>query len=332
VARTESSRRESIEAPIREFFIVGCPRSGTTLLRWMLDSHPVISVTPETHFGVDYVSNRGRFGPDGEPSSRRALLDDFCRSDGFKELAIDEREFRIHAQADPKDPWLPLRAAMGDFGRLRKAKLVGEKTPSHALHVEALSQAFPESRFLLLRRDPRAVVASWHRTAWSKRTSTEVSELWRRSSRSMSRAYRALPGRCLEIRYEELVSNPTPVLKSVCALLDTNFDRRMLSYHERDASVCDRAVDDALTFEPPTPSRIDAWRMQMSARELRRIEMICGREMVEFGYARDTSISERLWVSIAVLPGLWRKRLRRRLRGRRTRSVSEPHALSRLLR
>ena len=84
----EAPRRGFADDRTREFFIVGCPRSGTTLLRRMLDSHFEISVTPETHFGVNYVRNRRRFGIDGAASARRALLDDFCRSDGFREMAI----------------------------------------------------------------------------------------------------------------------------------------------------------------------------------------------------------------------------------------------------
>jgi len=317
MSTTESSPRERDEIPISEFFIVGCPRSGTTLLRRMLDAHHAIAVTPETHFGVNYVRNRGRFGIDGEASARSALLDDFCRSDGFREMAIDESSFRARAESNPTDEWQPLRMAMQDFGRLRKATIVGEKTPSHALHIEALSEAFPLARFLILRRDPRAVVASWHRTSWSRRTTTEVSEKWRRYSTAMRRALLMLPNRCHKIGYEELVSNPTAVLKSCCAFLGSDFDPGMLFYHERDMSSFDERVDSELTFEPPNASRIDAWRMDMPASRLRRIEAICGREMTRFGYGRDTSFRERIPTSIVVLPDLWRKRIRRKIRGRR---------------
>jgi hypothetical protein len=314
----ESLSRERVDPPVSEFFIVGCPRSGTTLLRRMLDSHSEIAVTPETHFGANYVRERDRFGVEGGPSARSALLDEFCRSACFREMAIDESRFRARAESDPKDPWLPLRIAMQDFGRLRKSIIVGEKTPSHAVQIEALSEAFPNARFLILRRDPRAVVASWHKTTWSKRTSTEVSEKWRRYSQALRHACRSLPGRCLELRYEELVSDPTALLKTICDFLGTAFDPRMLFYHERNASSRDEGVDNELTFEPPNPSRIDAWRAETPARELRRIEAICGHEMVVYGYPRETSLRERLAISITVLPVLWRKRVRRMLRERRS--------------
>ena len=321
----ESSCRSRADPLVTEFFIVGCPRSGTTLLRRMLDTHSEMAVTPETHFGANYVRKRDRFGAEGEPTARRALLDEFCRSAGFREMAIDESSFRARAESDPKDPWLPLRIAMQDFGRLRKSSIVGEKTPSHAVQITALSNAFPDARFLILRRDPRAVVASWHRTTWSKRTSTQVSEKWRRYSHAMRRACRSLPGRFLEVRYEELVLDPAAELKAICAFLGTAFDPSMLFYYERDASSPEEGADNELTFEPPNPSRIDAWRAETPARELRRIEAICGHEMVVCGYARETSVRERLAMSITVLPVLWRKRVRRTLREWRSeklRSVS----------
>ncbi len=216
-----------------------------------------------------------------------------------------------------KGKCLGKRFDMKRVARCLFATIVGEKTPSHALHIKALSEAFPLARFLILRRDPRAVVASWHRTTWSRRTTTEVSEKWRRYSTAMRRALVMIPKRCHEIGYEELVSNPTAVLKSCCAFLGSDFDPGMLFYHERDMSSFDERVDNELTFEPPNASRIDAWRIDTPAPRLRRIEAICGREMTRFGYGRDTSLRERIPTSIVVLPNLWRKRIRRKLRGRR---------------
>lgn len=319
--------RAKAGAPLTEFFIVGCPRSGTTLLRWMLDAHPRIAVTPETHFGDHYVNDRGRFGREGDPAARPALIREFCASQGFRAMGIDEREFRVAAMSDPNDPWLPLRVAMFEFAALRKVTIVGEKTPSHALYLTAIAEAFPDARFLFMRRDPRAVVASWLRTTWSTETSVEVAEKWRRYAQSMCQAYRVLPGRCLELRYEALVSTPRTVLKSVCAFLGTDFDPRMLSYYERardmapDASRLDEGLDNALTFAPPDPSRIDAWRGEATVRDVRRVEAICGRLMVQCGYELDTSMPQRLPSSIALLAPLWQKRVRRKLRARRKRPV-----------
>jgi hypothetical protein len=282
----------------------------------MLDAHDSIAVTPETHFGERYI----RKPRDRDGSSPENLLEAFCQSAAFRRMGIDERSFRASMPLDPKDEWRPLRLAMHAFARRSGATVVGEKTPGHALHLAALARAFPEARFLLLRRDPRAVAASWLRTSWSRETTVEVAEKWRRYSRAMRDASRAFPGRCLEIRYESLVANPEPLLESVCAFLDVEFDPQMLLFYEREREAAEGAIpqdegaDNVMTFAPLEPKRIDAWRDQLASRDRRRIEFVCGQEMVREDYPRESTRRARLTDSIGVLPFVLRQRTKRGLR------------------
>jgi len=294
------------------FFVVGCPRSGTTLLRWMLDAHPSIAVTPETHFGERYVSDR-------DPAPEHSRLDDFCASLAFEQMSIDEGAFRDRVSAEPTgDVWRPLRIAMEDFARARKASIVGEKTPSHSLHLDALAAAFPAARFVMIRRDPRAVAASWHRASWSHHTPGQIAETWCRYSRALHHAAHKMSSRCLEIAYEDLVQDPSRVLGTVCEFLGTDFDPQMLRYpaREDDSMSPEERTDHALTFEDPKPARIAAWRGELSDRDLRRIEAICAGLMRRSGYSPTTSIWERAPDMLRWLPSSWRKRIKHRLRRR----------------
>jgi hypothetical protein len=318
----ESSTSPSEGSPVSSFFfIVGCPRSGTTLLRWMLDSHPTIAVTPETHFGERYLASRDRGASNSVRDARTSsgALDLFCQSCAFEELSIDERAFRERAGLTPADPWAPLRVAMEDFARLRNASIVGEKTPSHSLHLDALAEAFPRARFLMLVRDPRAVAASWHRASWSHHSTTQIAETWCRYARAMRRTAGRLDSRCLEISYEELVQAPALALASICEFLGTGFDSRMLRYHEarEDTRSPEERSDHALTFGLPKPERIGAWRTELSHSDLCQIEAICAGPMARRGYSPVTSRLERAPDALRSLPSSWRKRIKRRLRGRR---------------
>jgi hypothetical protein len=309
----------------------------------MLDSHPAIAVTPETHFGERYLPGRedgdreetdraSRSGPEVWTSS--GALDRFCASAVFGELAIDERVFRHHVAAlsdiagvsdtsDTSDisdisdrPWDPLRVAMEDYARLRNASIVGEKTPSHSLHLDALAEAFPRARFLILVRDPRAVAASWHRASWSKHSTVQIAETWSRYRRAARRAMRRMDSRCLEVAYEDLVSKPTQILEQICAFLGTDFDSQMLRYPERSvmAFSSEERADHVLTFELPQPARIAAWHSSLRTSDLRQIEAICARPMVRRGYRLETSILERIPDQIRWMPRSWRKRIKHRLR------------------
>ena len=314
--RVASARRE---ASPRRFFIVGSPRSGTTLLRVMLDAHPALAVPPETHFGLRYVRQAGRFGRAEAARTREAVLDAFCASEVFAALAIDEAAYRRAARRLPDDPWHPLRVALDAYGRRRGASIVGEKTPSHALQLPALAEAFPEARFLLVHRDPRAVVASWLDASWSRHAPRDIAETWRRHAEAMRGAERSLSGRCLRVGFAELVADTPVVLASVCAFLGVEPDASMGRYPERarGASPGPAGEDEALTFEPPRPARIDAWRRALPAATRRRIEAICAGAMRDWGYACDSPPVVRLGAALTALPPLWRKRLKRGLRARR---------------
>ncbi|MAG32504.1 MAG: hypothetical protein CL908_16600 [Deltaproteobacteria bacterium] len=301
---------------MRFFFIVGPPRSGTTLLRRMLDAQPEIAVTPETHFGERYVRKRLRFGPDGEAASREALLDDFCASRGFRLMGLDETSFRVRARRFPGDPWHPLRTALEAFGERERTAWVGEKTPSHALHLLALAEAFPGSCFVLLSRDPRAVVASWQNVDWSTRSPVEAAEIWRRYMLAMRRARARLTDRCGSFTYEELVSNPEVVLRGIGAFLGTQFDPLMSGYHDHAYEESPEEPRGSLTFSPPAAARVDAWREAVTPFERARLEAICAGEMRRAGYARESSIRSRLRAATTTLLPLWRKRIVRTWKGR----------------
>jgi hypothetical protein len=298
------------------FFIVGCARSGTTLLQRMLNTHSEIAVTPESHFGPRHVGRRRAASVRAEPSARAAVLDAFLASPAFERMGLDEAVVRERAMSHLEDPWFPLRVAMDEFGRVRNATTVGEKTPGHALHVEALAQAFPEARFLFVRRDPRAVVASWDRVVWSQRSAVEVAEIWQRYAKTLRLASRRLAGRHLEICYEELVTKTETVLRSTCAFLEVEFESAMLDYHRRaiDAK-SGHGPSHALIAEPPLPARIDAWRTELGRDEQLRVETVCGREMTRMGYAPDARWLDRFRTGLHVLPPLWPRRLKRSLRG-----------------
>lgn len=301
------------------FFIVGSPRSGTTLLQRMLNGHPQIAVTPETHFGARYFKRRARFGRGSDPSARsaarEAFLDDYCASKAFAKLGIDEASFRTAASARPDEPWWPLQVGMEAFGRLHGKPTVGEKTPSHALYVESLAAAFPTARFVMLWRDPRAVAASLAQVDWSERNPSEAAAIWRRYSKAMRRARAALPGRCLEVRYEALVSEPEQVLARICAFLDVPYDDGLLDYPDRPLLTGGR--DTGLTALPPQAERITAWRSWLPQEELSRVEVVCGREMSRMGYAPEAPRLARWATELRLGPSLRWKRMTKRVKNRR---------------
>jgi len=194
-------------API---FIVGCPRSGTTLLRLILDSHSNISCGPETHFLTDLESVVGRY---------------WHRLEMFK----FEKNYWHAKVADFFDSFQREYAAARGKGRW------ADKTPKYSVKLPFLDAVFPHAQFVHLIRDPHDVVAS-HRERWGYRSAaTCASRTWREYVSSASGFGRTLPaGRYIEMRYEELVAEPESTMRRLLEFLGEPWEPAILEYDKHE--------------------------------------------------------------------------------------------------
>jgi hypothetical protein len=286
-------------------FIVGVGRSGTTLLRMMLDSHPVLAIPPETHFLPELIkASRGwRASPEGAlqviTSSRRW---------GDFDLDPDEllRRFR---SLDPFGPTGVLRAFYDLYGEAQGKPRWGEKTPVYLTAMTSIASALPEARFVHMIRDGRDVALSKARRSLGEPSpAARTARVWRDRILAARRQARRLP-HYLELRYEDLVLEPEESLRRVCAFVDLPWDDAVLSYHERAPERLrevardlptrqggrrpaeERVAAHALTQEPPRPERVYAWREDMSDADREAFESEAGEMLAELGY--ETAIGAR---------------------------------------
>src|SRR4051794_17280172 len=131
------------------FFIVGVPRSGTTLLRQMLRGHPRLAVPPESHF-VPAALN----APSGA-----AALELILRDEHFADWQVDAADVRRRATTSDMTPASVVRAAFETYAQAQGRPRWGDKTPAYVLHMPLLAEAFPGARFVHIIRDGRDVAA-----------------------------------------------------------------------------------------------------------------------------------------------------------------------------
>lgn len=187
-------------------FVIGSPRSGTTLLRLILDSHPRISCGEETHFLRDLEAIVGRNW-------------DLVATYGL------DREW-----------WLSrIRDLYADFqaevlGRSGKARWA-EKDPTYTLHLAFIEELFPDAVYVHLVRDGHDVVASF-RDRWGYRSAARAARTeWARYVRAARALQRRLPDeRFLELRYEELVADPETQGQRMFAFLGEDWDASVLDF------------------------------------------------------------------------------------------------------
>jgi hypothetical protein len=277
------------------FFIVGTPRSGTTLLQSALSAHSTLVIPPEEDLIVTFYD---RFGPASDPLTEAdvqwfvdVLFDDvrsirYWKIDRHRLLkrllALDDRSFRNTIEATYRE----------FMSRFPSKTRWGCKAPFYVRHLDKVQSVIPEAKFLHMVRDPRAVHASM--SARRRRGDTYFTESpwknawqWNSWVRSGLRWSRDFPGRCLELQYEQLVESPKQTLSSVCEFLEIPFEERMLSHYEHTTETALIGTDniDRYLKRDFSLDCIDAWKERCTSRELRIVEGLTGEMMRELDYA-----------------------------------------------
>ena len=272
-------------------FIVGCPRSGTTLLRAMLDSHSQLAIPGESHFIVRMARGRDRYAiPTGFAAD--AFVDDLLADVRFQGWGIAPRSARETLdRAEPTNLADALRAVYRAYASHRGKLLYGDKTPGYVRELPLLAELFPEARFVHVVRDGRDVALSLRDMDWAQRGGLDTLAGFWRTNVELAFAARGQLGtrRYLEVRYERLVDDPASVLADVCAFLELPYEPAMVSYHERMDELARslRAGDHTRLRLPPTKGLRD-WRTQMSSEEVTRFEEVAGEALEQAGYRRAT--------------------------------------------
>jgi hypothetical protein len=279
-------------------FIVGVGRSGTTLLRLMLDAHPQLAIPSETHF-LEAVIRRERQAS-LTPVELRDLM---IGAPTWANLATDAASLDAVLQAlVPFSTSDGVRAFYKLYARKSMKTRWGDKTPPYRALMPEIANLLPEAHFIHVIRDGRDVALSY-RGLWFGPGDdvARAARFWRDEVEAARRAGRLLP-HYLEVRYEDLITRPDDTLETVCMYLDLSFDARMSRYYLRAPSrlaeikvpfgPAGRESVDLETFlaihgrtsSPPDASRIGRWRTEMPIADQVQFLSVAGTLLRELGY------------------------------------------------
>jgi hypothetical protein len=282
-------------------FIVGANRSGTTLLRLILNAHPRIAIPDELIYFDSQMAGipveRWR-RPELAPAEYEAFVDRFLQRSRLSLQGLDLDAVRATILRGPHDFRRPYRCALRAWAQHHGKERWGEKTPGNLFYADILHEMFSDARFLYLVRDPRAGVASMQQVSFFP-NDVVFNALSRRKHDVEGRARlqdAVPPPQRLRVSYEELVREPERTVARVCEFIGEPFRPQMLHFHRNaDRYMKDEAETsyNAAATHPITDDRVDAWKSLLSDEQIAAVESICQPLMEAFGY-RPTGRSPSL--------------------------------------
>ncbi len=265
------------------FFIVGNPRSGTTLLRFILSSHSRIYIPEETGFlpHLSHYLNR---------ELSRVEVEQLIRRIG----RMNAEWFGMVQDYDAFYAGLPVPTLTHVLDQLYQLKLAphgavrwGDKGPSYVRVLKPIDSIFPTAKYIHMIRDGRdctlSAMKKWGQRYWYYDT-YYLMQAWRRNVAAGCAAASWLgKDRYLEVRYEDLVNDVSSAIRRICDFLGEDFEPQMLDH----TGLARELVAPTGHFEveqPVTQRTVGNWRRNMSMFDQKVSNRVAGRELTQLGY------------------------------------------------
>lgn len=270
-------------------FIVGAARSGTTLLQYMLRSHPDLSLpTAESHFFIPFYKRRNEFGDltnidavtrllEEIYLSRKQFFDEDVKGIRFNAEALAQR---FHARQLITLPQI-IAGIFEENAEAEGKRRWGDKTPYYILHLETLLEMFPNAQFVHIIRDGRDCALSMLERKWDLQifNTYHAAYTWNKYVKAGKAFGKIHPDRYHELRFENLLNNPEQSVSSLCSFLNLEYNERVIDFKKSNGS-----GKTHLLTQPLQKSNQGKWREKMKPSQISIFEALAGETLKVCGY------------------------------------------------
>lgn len=268
------TRAAEIPPPI---FIGGAGRSGTTLVRVILDSHPNITCGPEFKVLPSIAQLAYDFQTGMFPTLQEYMLTRAEIRNAFREL---------------------IASLLGNYYRQSGKRRLAEKTPHNVLHFQQLHQLFSQSPLVHVIRDGRDVVCSLLKMNWSNPTTGQPLEYTRNIRKAteywvsvvkqgrITAQHPSAAERYFELRYEDIVTQPEPTLRQLFEFIGEPWNETVLNFHRQDRNLAGESSAGQVV-KPINTQSLGRWKNDLKVKDKRIVKDMAGDLLIELGYAED---------------------------------------------
>lgn len=274
------------------FFVLGAQRSGTTMLRLMLNNHPNLVIPHETAFITIFHGKLADYGDLSNLSNSRRLLDDV-----MAHRLVERGKLIPDPKAVLKKPITTYRdfieAVFRTYAETQGKQRWGDKTPFYTSEVDILRVIFPDCKVIHLVRDGRDVILSQRKMEWMSGNLPKLARDWAWKTTLVHKVGRVLGADFLEVHYEDLVRNPHATLEEICRFLDEPYSPDLLRFAENAECVVPEESQQwhQNSIRPPDVSKLGEWRRKLSKADRIIFEQEAGSALELFGYSREHLVS-----------------------------------------
>jgi hypothetical protein len=277
------------------FFILGRPRSGTTLLRFLFDAHPDVCIPFEGKVIWDMFIPFSQIQIWNEDSINN-LVEKLLQIERVEKWGIDVNALKnTFKSLDSKPEYqvfikIVYQHYKSEYDK-NTACIFGDKNPTYSLFPGTMLRLIQDAKIIYLVRDPRDHIISMKKARLGNGNIVRMAIQWKIALKDILNIKVHNPESVFILKYEDLVSEPEKKLQAFCDFLGIQFNPVMLNFYFKKDKYTDLfrvdGVDERFhskLFQPVTPSRTNRWKTEMNPQEIALIELCVRKLATHSGY------------------------------------------------
>ena len=284
------------------FFIVGIPRSGTTMLQQMLDANPAVITPLESRIIIVLKQKYFKKRSWTNENIDEFIEDLFAEPKFMKGWSVDRDHLtRAYRNIPLKDVKFDLLLKMVYYAYpsiydKNEVKILGDKNPIYTIFIDEIKEIFPEAKFIHIIRDYRANIVS-NRKWFPRKKIAILAQTWLIGNRVIDKQKRLSPHNFYTVRYEDLVADPEKYAREIAVFLDVDYHRTMVDFHRKTQELYVSKDKKVTNFhrelvktiheniiKPIHTGKIDTWKKELTPKEIAVADYICIQYAQQYRY------------------------------------------------